>query len=153
MRRETALVIGFLVIVVGTVGVLWSFALPNLRPVHVPRIVSAQMNVGSTREARTLSAVQLEALNHWFGDHAAGWGPLGSTPPSTGDAVLTLHPERGPDIAMSVWIGVSGADWNDTVVMQLAPQKPFRFQAFSDDGFAALRKIVQPEQLDMSGAP
>jgi hypothetical protein len=153
VRRETAIVAGFVVVVAGSAALVWSFALPNLVPLHVPKFVSVAMVSGPSRQQTILTPQQVSDLNKWIDGTTHEWGPLSSTPPSSGDAVLTLHPEHGADYTMTVWLGISAGDWNDAAVLQRGEGSKARYATLPEHDFAPLRHIVQPEQFQQADAP
>ncbi|AHI24578.1 hypothetical protein [Komagataeibacter swingsii] len=162
MRRETALLIGFLVITIGTAAGLWLIALPNFRPLSFPTMETGTIAVGPMRKERALTAAQVHTLNDWLQAHTAGWGPLGQTPPSSGDAVLEMQVEhKGQQPAadqavpyrITLWTGISAADWNNTVFVEERPGAVIRFHHFKDRDFNALRDIVNQYDYPRSAFP
>ncbi|ARW18090.1 hypothetical protein [Komagataeibacter europaeus] len=162
MRRETALLIGFLVITIGTAAGLWLIALPNFRPLSFPTMETGTIAVGPMRRERTLTAAQVHTLNDWLQAHTAGWGPLGQTPPSSGDAVLEMQVEHkgqqpaGESAApyrITLWTGISAADWNNTVFVEERPGAVIRFHHFKDRDFNALRDLVNQYDYPRSAFP
>ena len=162
MRRETALLIGFLVITIGTAAGLWLIALPNFRPLSFPTMEAGTIAVGPMRRERTLTAAQVHTLNDWLQAHTAGWGPLGQTPPSSGDAVLEMQVEHkdgqpAADAAqpyrITLWTGISAADWNNTVFVEERPGAVIRFHHFKDKDFNALRDLVNQYDYPRSAFP
>ncbi|MBE7731079.1 hypothetical protein [Komagataeibacter sp. FXV3] len=162
MRRETALLIGFLVITIGTAAGLWLIALPNFRPLSFPTMETGTIAVGPMRRERTLTAAQVHTLNDWLQAHTAGWGPLGQTPPSSGDAVLEMQVEhKGQQPAgdpavpyrITLWTGISAADWNNTVFVEERPGAVIRFHHFKDKDFNALRDLVNQYDYPRSAFP
>lgn len=162
MRRETALLIGFLVITIGTAAGLWLIALPNFRPLSFPTMETGTIAVGPMRRERTLTAAQVHTLNDWLQAHTAGWGPLGQTPPSSGDAVLEMQVEHkgqqpaGEQAApyrITLWTGISAADWNNTVFVEERPGEVIRFHHFKDRDFNALRDLVNQYDYPRSAFP
>ncbi|GBQ30863.1 hypothetical protein ACLRDC_07995 [Gluconacetobacter sacchari] len=160
MRRETALILGFLAITVGTSAALWSFAMPNFKPVAIPQMVSGVISVGPMRQQRALSAAEIRTLNDWLQAHRNVWGPLGQTPPSSGDATLTLTANRpaGADgrpvpYTITLWTGISAADWNDTMFLEERPGAVIRVHQFSDRDFAPLRQLVDQNPYERTAFP
>ena len=162
MRRETALLIGFLVITIGTAAGLWLIALPNFRPLSFPTMETGTIAVGPMRRERTLTAAQVHTLNDWLQAHTAGWGPLGQTPPSSGDAVLEMQVEHKGDqpagdatqpYRITLWTGISAADWNNTVFVEERPGAVIRFHHFKDKDFNALRDLVNQYDYPRSAFP
>ncbi|MBB2165704.1 hypothetical protein HLH26_14400 [Gluconacetobacter sp. 1b LMG 1731] len=160
MRRETALLLGFLTVTVGTSAVLWSFAMPNFKPLTIPEMTSGVISVGPMRQQRALSAAEIHTLNDWLQHHRAVWGPLGQTPPSSGDATITLTANRpvGADgkpvpYSMTLWTGISAADWNNTVFLEDRPGAVIRVHQFSEADFAALRQLVDQHPYERTAFP
>ncbi|WP_323991170.1 hypothetical protein [Nguyenibacter sp. L1] len=160
MKRETALLLGFFAITVGTAAVLWSFALPNFRPLAIPRMTAGTISVGPMHTTHGLSAADLATLNDWLARHHGGWGPLGQTPPSSGDATLDLVADRpaGPDgkpvpYRITLWTGISAADWNDTLFLEDRPGAVIRVRQVSDADFAILRHLVDRYPYERSAFP
>lgn len=153
MRKETLLVIGFLVIVLGTTALIWSFALPDLRPMHLPKAESATVLTGPSRKARPLGTQELTTLNQWLEGHRSGWGPMTKAAPSSGDAIITIVGADGHTYRLTLFTGLSGADWDDTVVAQIKKDAPFRMKRVTDDTFAPLRHLVDEGTYERSDAP
>lgn len=153
MRKETLLVVAFLAIVLGTSGLIWVFALPDLRPMNFQHVASATLTTGPERQQRVLSADEVTALDQWLHAHEHGWGPLTTKTPSTGDAILHIVPQQGEAYTITLWTGVSSADWNDTAVVQSSPTAPFRLHAFEDEDFDVMRRLVQQQPYRRSLAP
>ncbi|ATU73398.1 hypothetical protein SXCC_03387 [Gluconacetobacter sp. SXCC-1] len=164
MRRETALLIGFLFITIGTAAGLWYMAMPNFRPMSFPTMESGTISIGPMRAERPLTAAQVHALNDWMQAHTKGWGPLGQTPPSSGDAVLEMQvappagqqPQAGGQPApyrITLWTGISAADWNNTVFVEEKPGAVIRFHHYKDKDFNALRDLVNQYDYPRSAFP
>ncbi|CAI9121694.1 hypothetical protein [Brytella acorum] len=154
MRKETLLVVVFLTIVVGTSALIFFFALPHVRPpLHFENVASASVSVGPMRSQRALSPTELSSLNDWLKHHESGWGPMHAAPPSTGDAVLNIVPEKGAPFSITLWNGLSGGDWNNTAVIQFSQDEPLRKQSFSDRNYAPLRLLIEHEAYQRSAAP
>ncbi|RFD19614.1 hypothetical protein DY926_10190 [Komagataeibacter melaceti] len=163
MKRETALLIGFLFITVGTATGLWFMAMPNFRPLSFPTVESGTIAVGPMRKERSLTAAQIHTLNDWLQAHTAGWGPLGQTPPSSGDAVLELQVHAdgaqhdaatpGEPYRITLWTGISAADWNNTVFVESKPGAVIRFHHFKDKDFSTLRELVNEYDYPRSAFP
>ncbi|GBQ37620.1 hypothetical protein HLH34_07500 [Gluconacetobacter azotocaptans] len=160
MKRETAFLLGFLAITVGTSAVLWSFAVPNFRPLNFPRMTAGTISVGPMRRQRALLPDEIRTVNDWLDHHHGGWGPLGQTPPSSGDATMVLTTDRpaGKDgnavpYTITLWTGISAADWNDTVFLEDRPGSVIRIQKFSDHDFATLRRMVDQQPYERSAFP
>ncbi|GBQ71782.1 hypothetical protein AA103196_2875 [Ameyamaea chiangmaiensis NBRC 103196] len=159
MKREQGLLIGLVVLVIGTVILLWSFAVPNFRPLDFPKIQSGTLTAGPMRTHRALTDNEIARINDWLAAHRSGWGPLGQTPPSSGDALYTLQPvgrpgePPPPPMTMTLWLGISGPDWNDTVFIEPQPGAVIRLRSFSKHEFAPLREIVEPQPFQRSGFP
>lgn len=161
MRRETALLIGFLFITIGTAAGLWYMAMPNFRPLSFPTMQSGTIAVGPMRRERTLTAAQVKTLNDWLQGHTKGWGPLGQTPPSSGDAVMEMQvaPDgkqaSGPAVPyrITLWTGISAADWNNTVFVEEHPGAVIRFHHYKDKDFDALRDLVNQYDYARSAFP
>jgi len=158
MKPKHGLLIGFAVLVIGTAALVWSFALPNFRPLQFPTYDSGTLTAGSTRAVRPLTTAEIGRLNDWFAHHTAGWGPLGQTPPSSGDAILTLVPHAAPGqkpvaAQVTLWLGISGPDWNDTVFYESQPGAVIRLHSFSREEFSALRDLVEPQPFARTGFP
>ncbi|MFT9165425.1 MAG: hypothetical protein ABF504_10135 [Komagataeibacter saccharivorans] len=167
MKRETVLLIGFLFITIGTSAGLWYMAMPNFRPLSFPTMESGTIAVGPMRAERTLTAAQVHTFNDWLQGHTAGWGPLGQTPPSTGDAVLMMqvapdaHDQQAGAGAhqpaepyrITLWTGISAADWNNTVFVESRPGAVIRVHHFSDRDFRVLRDLVNQYDYPRSAFP
>ncbi|KXV56520.1 MULTISPECIES: hypothetical protein [Acetobacter] len=154
MRKETAFVIGFLVLTIGTASLIWMFALPNFKPIVMPQVASGNIEVGPMRHKRELSAEEAKTVNAWLQDHKGGWGPLSRTPPSSGDSRVMLKDENGKEaLAMTLWTGISAADWNDTVFLETPDGSKVYMETFSDKDFAPLRALVDRFQFKRSAFP
>lgn len=81
MRKETLLVVGFLAIVIGTSALIWSYALPDLKPVRFPEVASATITLGPTRDTRPLTPEETTSLDQWLHGHERGWGPMTTKAP------------------------------------------------------------------------
>lgn len=154
MRKETAFIIGFLVLTIGTASMIWMVALPNFKPVVFPQVASGEIEVGPMRHKRALSAEDVNAINTWLAQHKSGWGPLGRTPPSSGDSRMMLKDASGKDVlAITLWTGISAADWNDTVFVEAPDGSKVRTESFSDEAFAPLRALVDQHVFKRSAFP
>ncbi|AOX19369.1 hypothetical protein [Kozakia baliensis] len=153
MRKETLLVVGFLAIVIGTSALIWSFALPNFRPIHFPKAASATISIGPMRKLHTLNEADLASLNEWLQNHEHGWGPLTTKTPSTGDAIINVAPEQGEPYSLTLWNGVSGADWNETVILHFAPDTPFKIQSFDSKEYLPLRRLIEDQPYQRTDVP
>ncbi|POF64088.1 hypothetical protein CFR73_00630 [Novacetimonas maltaceti] len=163
MRRETALLIGFLVITIGTAAGLWSMAMPNFHPLTFPQLQSGTMSVGPMRKDRVLTTAQVRMLNDWLAAHKSGWGPLGQTPPSSGDAVMEMQvahvdnasgaPADSGPFRITLWTGISAADWNNTVFIEEKPGAVIRIHHFNDKDFAPLRELANQFDYPRSAFP
>lgn len=165
MRRETALLIGFLFITIGTAAGLWYMAMPNFRPMSFPTMASGTISIGPMRAERALTQAQVNALNDWMKDHTKGWGPLGQTPPSSGDAVLEMQvapssaangqqqAAQSVPYRITLWTGISAADWNNTVFVEEKPGAVIRFHHYKDKDFNALRDLVNQYDYPRSAFP
>ncbi|GBQ15953.1 hypothetical protein [Swaminathania salitolerans] len=142
MRRETLLVIGFVSIVLATVAVIWYFALPALRPVPFRTVSDVTLTIAQTGKTRVLDAEQTRDLNRWLQDHRHGWAPLTSPAPSTGDVLIKGRDDHGKAFALTLWTGVSGADWNNTAIARVTPDARFRVQTFSNDAWKTLGYLI-----------
>jgi len=158
MQQKHGLLLGFAVLVIGTAAMVWSFALPNFRPLHFPTYDSGTLSVGPSRAERPLTSAEVARLNDWFAHHTTGWGPLGQTPPSSGDAVVTLVPHAAagqtlPKTRVTLWLGISGPDWNNVVFYEPQPGAVIRIHSFSKAEFEGLRALVEPQSFPTTGFP
>ncbi|AQT04898.1 MULTISPECIES: hypothetical protein [Acetobacter] len=154
MRKETAFLIGFLVLTIGTASLIWMVALPNFKPVEFPQVASGEIEVGPMRHKRVLSAEEVKTVNTWLEEHKGGWGPLGRTPPSSGDSRIMLKDASGKDVlALTLWTGISAADWNDTVFVEAPDGSKVHTESFSDKAFAPLRALVDMHVFKRSAFP
>ncbi|MCQ9154778.1 hypothetical protein [Acidomonas methanolica] len=153
MRKETLLVICFLTLVLGTVAVIWSYALPAFKPLNLGHAKSAVVSVGAARQERALNPQELASLNQWIETHRRGWGPLAKTAPSSGDAVVSVVTDQGASYRMILFTGLSGADWDNTVIVQAGPDAPFRVHDFKSSVFAPLRQIAEQGNYQRSAPP
>ncbi|GAN64339.1 hypothetical protein [Acetobacter indonesiensis] len=154
MRKETAFLVGFLVLTIGTASLIWMFALPNFKPVSFPHVASGQIEVGPMRHKRALTADEVQTVNTWLDNHKAGWGPLSRTPPSSGDSRVMLKDANGKDaLALTLWTGISAADWNDTVFAEAPDGSEVHMETFSEKEFAPLRGLVDRFKFKRSAFP
>jgi hypothetical protein len=160
MKPKVVLLLGFLTITIGTAAALWMIEARNFVPLTFPRMTAGVISVGPMRQQRALSAADLRTLNDWLQHHRGGWGTLGETPPSSGDAEITLTTDRpaGPDgkqvpYIITVWTGISAADWNDTVFLENAPGAVIRIKEFSNADFAVLRHMVDQQSYERTAFP
>ncbi|ACI50043.1 conserved hypothetical protein [Gluconacetobacter diazotrophicus PA1 5] len=163
MKRENALLLGILgclAFAVATATVVWSFAIPNFRPLTIPHMNAGVISVGPMRQQRALSAAEIRTLNDWLQQHRGGWGPLGQTPPSSGDATITLTADRpaGPDgkpvpYVITLWTGISAADWNATLFLEDRPGAVIRIERFPEKDFAVLRQMVDQQPYERTAFP
>lgn len=156
MRKEVVFIIAFLVFTIGTASVIWLAALPNFKPVTFPQVTAGKIFVGPMRRVRQLNAAEIATVNDWLQHHTHGWGPLSQTPPSSGDARLELQAQRdgkSDPIALTLWTGISAADWNDTVFVEAPDGKKVRTETFSDAEFAPLGKLVDGGAYQKSAFP
>lgn len=143
MRKETAFIIGFLIFTMTTAALIWWVALPNFKPVVLPEVASGTIEVGPMRRNHVLDAQDIHTLNDWLKAHKSGWGPVSRTPPSSGDARFILKDANGVDVlAITLWTGISAADWNDMVFVESPDGTQVHMQNFSTKEFAPLRMIV-----------
>ncbi|GBR01559.1 hypothetical protein [Acetobacter oeni] len=156
MRKETAFVIAFLVFTIGTASVIWLFALPNFVAVSFPHVTGGKIAVGPMRHERVLTQQEIATLNDWLQHHQSGWGPLSTTPPSSGDARMELTAEKDgkPDpIVLTLWTGISAADWNRTVFVETPDGSKVRTETFRGKEFDALRLMVDEHSYQHSAFP
>ena len=119
MRKETAFIIGFLVLTISTSVAIWTFALPNFKPVSFPQVASAVIDVGPMHHQRALEKDEVADLNKWLDGHKSGWGPLSRTPPSSGDSHLFLKDAQGKDVlTLTLLTGICSADWTATALVE-----------------------------------
>ncbi|NHN87834.1 hypothetical protein [Acetobacter conturbans] len=156
MRKETAFIIAFLTFTIGTSLVIWMFALPNFVSVSFPEVTGGKVVTGPMRDTRPLTQDEVAMLNEWFKHHPGGWGPLSQTPPSSGDARVELDGTRDgkPDpIVLTLWTGISAADWNNTVFVETPDGSKVRTESFSDKEFTPLRKLADGQVFPRSAFP
>ncbi|GAN61046.1 hypothetical protein ACI01nite_10590 [Acetobacter cibinongensis] len=154
MRKETVFLIGFFILTVGTASLIWTFALPNLKPVTFPQVASGEIEVGPMRHKRALTADEVKTLNTWFEDHKAGWGPLNRTPPSSGDSRVSLKDQNGQEVLdLTLWTGISAADWNATVFVESPDGQHVHTETFSEEQFAPLRALVDRFKFQRTAFP
>ncbi|MCP1243098.1 hypothetical protein GOB86_03320 [Acetobacter lambici] len=154
MRKETAFIIGFLVLTISTTVVIWTFALPNFKPVSFPQIASGVIDVGPMHHQRPLEADEVVDVNKWLSTHKSGWGPLSRTPPSSGDSHLLLKDAQGKDVlTLTLWTGISAADWNATVFVESPDGSWVRSETFPNKEFAPLRMMVDRYPFKHSSFP
>ncbi|MCX2563430.1 hypothetical protein [Acetobacter thailandicus] len=143
MSKKAAALLGFFVLVIGTPILIWTYALPDLKPVIFPQVASGSIEVGPMRHKRMLTDAEVSMLNTWFTQHKGGWGPLSTTPPSSGDSRVTLFDDKGKEVLdLTLWTGISAADWNDTVFVESPDGQHVRSEHFSKKQFAPLRMLV-----------
>lgn len=146
MRKETIFLLAFIGFTTLSALGVWFFALPNFQPVSFPQIVSGQIETGPIRHRRDLTDAEVRVLNQWINGHKDGWGPLAHTPPSSGDARLFLKGQmngKSDDIVLTLWTGISAADWNDTVFVEKPDGSYVRVHSFEKDAFMPLRRIAE----------
>lgn len=154
MRKETAFIIGFVAFTVSTAALIWGVALPNFKPVSFPQIASGTLDVGPMHHTRALTTQEVADLNNWTRAHSSGWGPLYRTPPSSGDAHLHLRDAQNKEVlVLTLWTGISAADWNNTVFMESPDGSMVRSESFSTQAFAPLRLLVDGFAYQHSGYP
>ncbi|GAB6853848.1 hypothetical protein [Asaia astilbis] len=153
MRKETLLVIGFLALVLSTVAVIWSFALPALRPLKFETLSDVTLTIEQTGQTRALNAQETGLLNHWLQNHKIHWAPLTSPAPSTGDVVIRGRNPDGGAFEMALWTGVSGADWNNTAITRVDQAARLKKKSFSEEDWADLRHLIDGQGYDKSTVP
>ena len=154
MRKETAFIIGFFIFTLSTAALIWKVALPNLKPVSFPQVASGTLDVGPMHRTRALSPDEVKAVNDWFKDNKGGWGPLTRTPPSSGDARMVLNDAQGKEaLVLTLWTGISAADWNSTVFVENPDGSQVHYRAFSNKEFAPLRMMVDRYPYKRSSFP
>ncbi|BBC80520.1 hypothetical protein HK27_06925 [Acetobacter orientalis] len=154
MKKETAFIIGFLVLTIGTAALIWTFALPNLKPVTFPQVASGEIEVGPMRHKRALTAEEVSTINTWLTDHKGGWGPLSRTPPSSGDSRVALKDTNGQEVLdLTLWTGISAADWNATVFVESPDGSKVHVETFDEKQFAPLRLLVDRHKFNRTAFP
>ncbi|AQS85393.1 MAG: hypothetical protein ABF876_03645 [Acetobacter aceti] len=156
MRKETAFIITFLVFTIGTALVIWMAALPNFVAVRFPEVTAGKVVTGPMRQSRPLTQGEVAMLNDWFRHHPGGWGPLSQTPPSSGDARVELEGTtdgHADPIVLTLWTGISAADWNNTVFLESPDGSKVRTESFSDKDFEPLRKLADGQVFPRSAFP
>lgn len=156
MRKETVFIITFLVFTMGTALVIWLFALPNFVSMTFPQVTAGKVVSGPMRDTRDLTQAEVATLNDWLQHHTGGWAPLSQTPPSSGDARLELQATRDgkPDpIVLTLWTGISAADWNNTVFVETPDGSKVRTESFKDKDFQPLRKMGDGAAFPRSAFP
>lgn len=156
MRKETAFILAFLTFTIGTAMMIWLFALPNFVAVTFPHVTGGKVALGPMRHVRQLTPNEVASINSWLQNHTNGWGPLSQTPPSSGDARVELDAVRDgkPDpIVLTLWTGISAADWNNTVFVETPDGSKVRTESFSDKEFAPLRTLADGHAFPRSAFP
>lgn len=145
MRKETAFILAFLAFTTGTAFVIWMFAIPNFVAMSFPQVTGGKVFVGPMRHERALTQPEVAMLNDWLQHHESGWGPLSSTPPSSGDARLELTAVRDgkqEPFVLTLWTGISAADWDKTVFFETPDGSRVRTETFRGRNFEPLRKLA-----------
>ncbi|MFT8718122.1 hypothetical protein [Acetobacter sp.] len=156
MRKETAFIITFLAFTIGTAAVIWMAALPNFVAVSFPEVTAGKIVVGPMRDSRALAPGEVAMVNDWLKNHTKGWGPLSQTPPSSGDARLELEGTKdgkSDPIVLTLWTGISAADWNNTVFVETPDGSKVRTESFPDKEFDPLRKLADGHVFPRSAFP
>lgn len=156
MRKETAFILAFLTFTIGTALVIWMVALPNFVAVTFPQVTGGKVISGPMRETRVLTQDEVASLNDWLQHNTGGWGPLSQTPPSSGDARVELDATRDgkPDpFVLTLWTGISAADWNNTVFVEAPDGSKVKTESFSDKAFEPLRKLADGHVFPRSAFP
>lgn len=143
MRKETILVICFLALVLTTTAIIWSFAVPVLKPVNIPVIASAMIEEGPDQKQQDLTQDQITGLNDWLRQNRRGWVPMTSSPPSGGDLVLQAVPIKGEPFLIKVWNEKAGAEWARTIAVRLSTKVSFRVRYCDNIQWTALRGVLK----------
>ncbi|MDG6093633.1 hypothetical protein LOC54_00645 [Acetobacter sp. AN02] len=156
MRKETIFVIAFVLFTSVSALAIWSFAIPNFRPVTFPEITAGYIETGPMRHKRDLSAQEISIVNDWISQHKESWGPLTHTPPSSGDARLYLHGKldgKDDDIVLTLWTGISAADWNNTIFVENPDGTHVHVRSVKDKEFTPLRRLADDGHYQRSAFP
>lgn len=54
---------------------------------------------------------------------------------------------------MTLWNGLSGADWDKTVVVQFSPTKPFRIHTFDKGDWQPLQRLMEQQPYERTDVP
>lgn len=154
MRKETILVIVFLLLTIGGASAIWIVAFPNFKPVVFPQVTSGSVDIGPMHHKRDLTQQEVAQINTWFSHHTKGWGPLVRTPPSTGDSHIFLFGKDGKEVLMmTLWTGISAADWDRVAFIESPDESYLRTEDFQPEDFEPLRMIVDQYPYQRSAYP
>ncbi|MEE8659212.1 hypothetical protein CGLAMM_00830 [Acetobacteraceae bacterium EV16G] len=142
MRKETILVICFLVLVLTTTAIIWSFAVPVLKPVHIPIIATAMIEEGPDQKQQDLTQDQITGLNNWLRQNRRGWVPMTSPPSSASDLVMQAVPVRGEPFLIKIWGENAGPEWARTIAVRLSTKVSFRVRYCDDQQWTSLREVL-----------
>ena len=143
MRKETALVAVVALIVFGTVGFIYSFAIPAMRPVHFPHIVEATVRDNQLHQDRKLDAQETKQLNLWLATHGRHWAPLTSPTPSRGDFVIKGVTTMGSELDLAVWTGSGDPTWRHVVVTRPSPGSGFKSKSLTQKEWSTLAVLLR----------
>ncbi|MXV36234.1 MULTISPECIES: hypothetical protein [unclassified Saccharibacter] len=137
MTRNNKLLLGFALIVIIPVSVVWYTAWPILRPWPLPPALSGYESAPQSRE---LTADEVQQFNHWVQTHKTGWGVSGEKTPGPAQRVVTLRTAQGLPVIVSLWHFRHG---DDVVGIQTAPQGAYRMRSCIAGEVAALLPASQ----------
>lgn len=100
MTRNNKLLLGFAVIVIVPVVLVWCTAWPIIRAWQLPPVTSGSE---MAPQQRVLSSEEVGQLNRWIQTHQTGWGVAGESIPGPAQRVVILKADNGTDIIVSFW--------------------------------------------------
>ncbi|MBO6037414.1 MAG: hypothetical protein IJ934_02085 [Acetobacter sp.] len=117
MRKETAFITSLLFFTFCSALFIVLWALPGSETFDFPKITGGFMEKGPVWSSHALNQQEIHKINEWLQGHNFAWKPVKGVVPSSGDARFILQNDKGEDIILTVWTGLSAADWNNTITI------------------------------------
>ncbi|MDF7674507.1 hypothetical protein PT277_03875 [Acetobacteraceae bacterium ESL0709] len=133
-HRKKLLLLGFAVLVLAPVILVWTFAWPILQPVSFPVIAQGQMLQPSKRD---LTSGEVEKLNQWLQKYRSAWGTKGEKSPGHPSAAFVLEGKEGRKLYLSFWHFRHG---DDVAGFQTEENGPFRMRSADKEPLEDLMK-------------
>lgn len=134
LKRKYLLLLGFAVLVLVPVIIIWTVAWPIITPVSFPQVSEGQM---VKPVERTLTAQEVQSLDQWLQHHRSSWGTKGEHSPGNPSVLFTLRGKDGRTLYLSFWHFRHG---DDVAGFQTKENGPFRMSSADKEELGKLVK-------------
>ncbi|UMM64690.1 hypothetical protein [Aristophania vespae] len=135
MKLKNLLLLGYAVIVLVPVILVWTMAWPILKPVPFPVTDSGRLVVPVER---SLNSEEVRFLDQWVRQHKTAWGTKGEQAPGLASARFVLEGKNHEKFYLSLWHFRHG---DDVAGFQNAATGPYRMRSLNKGELAPLMKL------------